>query len=172
MVVRASLDPALHTHGGGRMDRVATPPADFRTRATDTLCRATGAELCMDATLLWNAPTRIRTGGHTGDAGGDHCNHRLVCTRQCVSGMDDGALLRMGVLCNGAQLGDLETELNPLALSPQRALADSPMRSRPPVTGVMAWPHSVAQQAHPPHCSTPAPHAWHRLQQAKQSTRR
>jgi hypothetical protein len=25
--------------------------------------------------------------------------------------MDDGALLRMGVLCNGAQLGDLETEL-------------------------------------------------------------
>jgi hypothetical protein len=26
--------------------------------------------------------------------------------------MDDGALLRMGVLRNGAQLGDLETELN------------------------------------------------------------
>jgi hypothetical protein len=25
--------------------------------------------------------------------------------------MDDGALLRMGVLCNGAQLGDLEIEL-------------------------------------------------------------
>ncbi len=112
MVVRASMDPALHTHGGGRMDRVATPPADFRARATDTLCRATGAELCVDATLLWNAPTRIRTGGNTGDAGGDHCNHRLVCTRQCASGMDDGALLRMGVLCNGTQLGDLENELS------------------------------------------------------------
>jgi hypothetical protein len=26
--------------------------------------------------------------------------------------MDDGALLRMGVLCNGAQLGDLEIELS------------------------------------------------------------
>ena len=112
MAVRPSMDPALHTHGGGRMDRVATPPADFRARAADTLCRATGAELRMDAALLWNAPTRIRTGGNTGDAGGDHCNHRLVCTRQRASGMDDGALLRMGVLCNGAQLGDLEIELS------------------------------------------------------------
>ena len=112
MVVLASLDPALHTHGGGRMDRVATPPADFRARAADTLCRATGAQLCVDATLIWNAPTRIRTGRNTGEAGGDHCNHRLVCTRQRASGMDDGALLRMGVLGNRRSTGRSEIELN------------------------------------------------------------
>jgi len=61
MAVRPSMDPALHTHGGGRMDRVATPPADFRARTAHALRGATGAELCVDAALLWNAPTRPRT---------------------------------------------------------------------------------------------------------------
>jgi hypothetical protein len=86
--------------------------------------------------------------------------------------MDDGALLRMGVLCNGAQLGDLEIELNPLALSPQRAPAASPIPSRPHVTGAMASPHSVAQQARPPHCPMQAQPASNGLQQAQQLTRR
>ena len=112
MGVWARMDPALHTHGGGRMDRLATPPADFRARATHALRGATGAQLCVDATLLWNAPTRIRTGRNTGEAGGDHCNHRLVCTRQRASGMDDGALLRMGVLGNRRSTGRSEIELN------------------------------------------------------------
>ena len=172
MVVRARLDPALHTHGGGRMDRLATPPTGLRARAADTLCRAIGAQLCVDASLLWNAPTRIRTGGNTGDAGGDRCNHRLICTRQRASGVDDGALLRMGVLCNGAQLGYLEIELSPLALSPQRVPAASPIPSLLHATGAMASRRFASRQARPLRCPTQAPHASKRLQQAKQSTRR
>ena len=61
MAVWSSMDLALHTHGGGRMDRVAAPPADFRARTAHALRGATCPELCMDATLLWNAPTRLRT---------------------------------------------------------------------------------------------------------------
>jgi len=126
------------------MDRLATPPTDLRARATDTLCRATGAQLCVDATLLWNAPARIRTGGNTGDAGGDHGNYRLVRAGQRASGVDDGALLRMGVLCNGTQLGYLENELNPSHLT---KIPDPFPRNSAPSWGTVRSPARSARLA-------------------------